>query len=51
MLALTNGLACLPTGVSREAFNIEMNAKDYGFEPADTPRTDKSGQINQVVFN
>jgi len=28
-----------------------MNAKDYGFEPADTPRTDKSGQINQVVFN
>jgi len=51
VLALTNGLACLPTGVSREAFNIEMNAKDYGFEPADTPRTDKSGQINQVVFN
>uniref|UniRef100_A0A5B7A5U0 Anthranilate phosphoribosyltransferase n=1 Tax=Davidia involucrata TaxID=16924 RepID=A0A5B7A5U0_DAVIN len=29
-------------GVSRESFNIEVNAKDYGFEPTDTPRTDRS---------
>ncbi|CAI9785143.1 unnamed protein product [Fraxinus pennsylvanica] len=29
-------------GVSRETFNIEVNAKDYGFEPTDTPRTDRS---------
>ncbi|KAL2519589.1 Anthranilate phosphoribosyltransferase [Abeliophyllum distichum] len=29
-------------GVSRETFNIEVNAKDCGFEPTDTPRTDRS---------
>ncbi|XP_058091929.1 uncharacterized protein LOC131237896 [Magnolia sinica] len=29
-------------GVSRESFSIEVNAKDYGFEPTDTPRTDRS---------
>ncbi|KAL3835600.1 hypothetical protein ACJIZ3_010336 [Penstemon smallii] len=29
-------------GVSRESFNIVVNAKDYGFEPTDTPRTDRS---------
>ncbi|XP_043707422.1 anthranilate phosphoribosyltransferase [Telopea speciosissima] len=29
-------------GVSRESFNLEVNAKDYGFEPTDTPRTDRS---------
>ncbi|XP_009604313.1 uncharacterized protein [Nicotiana tomentosiformis] len=29
-------------GVSRESFNIEVNAKDYGFAPTDTPRTDRS---------
>lgn len=29
-------------GVSREAFCMEVNAKDYGFEPSDTPRTDRS---------
>ncbi|PIM98154.1 hypothetical protein CDL12_29365 [Handroanthus impetiginosus] len=29
-------------GVSRETFNIVVNAKDYGFEPSDTPRTDRS---------
>ena len=49
MLALTNGLACLPTGVSREAFNIEVNAKDYGFEPTDTPRTDRSVQTDDSL--
>lgn len=29
-------------GVSRETFNIEVNAKEYGFEATDTPRTDRS---------
>lgn len=29
-------------GVSRQSFNLEVNAKDYGFEPTDTPRTDRS---------
>lgn len=29
-------------GVSRESFNVVVNAKDYGFEPSDTPRTDRS---------
>ncbi|GFP97491.1 anthranilate phosphoribosyltransferase [Phtheirospermum japonicum] len=30
------------TGVSRESFNMVVNASDYGFEPSDTPRTDRS---------
>ncbi|XP_057949860.1 uncharacterized protein LOC131144918 isoform X2 [Malania oleifera] len=29
-------------GVSRQSFNVEVNAKDYGFEPTETPRTDRS---------
>ena len=29
-------------GISRESFSIDVNAKDYGFEPTDTPRTDRS---------
>ncbi|XP_062110386.1 uncharacterized protein LOC133822159 [Humulus lupulus] len=29
-------------GVSLENFSLEVNAKDYGFEPTDTPRTDRS---------
>ncbi|KAK9090340.1 hypothetical protein Sjap_023517 [Stephania japonica] len=29
-------------GVSHEHFNMEVNAKDYGFDPTDTPRTDRS---------
>lgn len=29
-------------GVSRECFNMEVDAKDYCFEPSDTPRTDRS---------
>ncbi|KDP26644.1 hypothetical protein JCGZ_17802 [Jatropha curcas] len=33
-------------GVSRESFNMEVNAKDYGFEPTDTPRTDRSVSKN-----
>ncbi|XP_060185886.1 uncharacterized protein LOC132615320 isoform X2 [Lycium barbarum] len=34
--------ACAVDGVSRESFNIEVNARDYGFESTDTPRTDRS---------
>ncbi|XP_016572836.1 anthranilate phosphoribosyltransferase isoform X4 [Capsicum annuum] len=34
--------ACAVDGVSRESFNIEVNARDYGFAPTDTPRTDRS---------
>ncbi|XP_031501118.1 uncharacterized protein LOC116264839 isoform X1 [Nymphaea colorata] len=33
-------------GVSRESFSIEVNAKDYGFQPSDTPRTDRSVSKN-----
>ncbi|EEF34472.1 anthranilate phosphoribosyltransferase [Ricinus communis] len=33
-------------GVSRESFSMEVNAKDYGFEPTDTPRTDRSVSKN-----
>nr|XP_029123717.1 uncharacterized protein LOC105056220 isoform X2 [Elaeis guineensis] len=29
-------------GILRENFSIEVKAKDYGFEPTDTPRTDRS---------
>lgn len=30
------------SGVSRQNFKTEVNAKDFGFEPTDTPRTDRS---------
>ncbi|OMO80081.1 Glycosyl transferase, family 3 [Corchorus olitorius] len=33
-------------GVSRESFRLEVNAMDYGFEPTDTPRTDRSVSKN-----
>lgn len=33
-------------GVSRETFSFEVNAKDFGFEPSDTPRTDRSVSRN-----
>ncbi|XP_074317520.1 uncharacterized protein LOC141653592 [Silene latifolia] len=29
-------------GVSRESFSFEVNAEDYGIDPTDTPRTDRS---------
>jgi len=29
-------------GVFRETFRIEVNAADYGFQPTETPRTDRS---------
>ncbi|RDX76428.1 trpD, partial [Mucuna pruriens] len=33
-------------GVSRQGFSLEVNAKEYGFEPTDTPRTDRSVSTN-----
>ena len=33
---------CITVGVSRETFTMEVNARDLGFEPSDTPRTDRS---------
>ncbi|PIA29324.1 hypothetical protein AQUCO_06100086v1 [Aquilegia coerulea] len=33
-------------GVSHECFSLEVNAKDYGFESSDTPRTDRSVTTN-----
>ncbi|KAI4328185.1 hypothetical protein L6164_020562 [Bauhinia variegata] len=33
-------------GVTRQGFSLEVNAKDYGFEPTDTPRTDRSVSKN-----
>ncbi|KAJ4974529.1 hypothetical protein NE237_007703 [Protea cynaroides] len=40
--SLSTASASEVDGVSRESFNLEVNAKDYGFEPTDTPRTDRS---------
>ncbi|KAK6791384.1 hypothetical protein RDI58_010465 [Solanum bulbocastanum] len=43
--------ACAVDGVSRESFNIEVNASDYGFASTDTPRTDRSvSSISLVLF-
>lgn len=33
-------------GVARQGFSLEVNAKDYGFQPTDTPRTDRSVSKN-----
>ncbi|XP_010415741.1 PREDICTED: uncharacterized protein LOC104701698 isoform X1 [Camelina sativa] len=33
-------------GVSRQSFNLEVDARDYGFEPTETPRTDRSVSKN-----
>ncbi|MBA0765945.1 hypothetical protein Gotri_015045 [Gossypium trilobum] len=38
--------ACEVDGVSRQSFRLEVNAMDYGFEPTDTPRTDRSVSKN-----
>ncbi|PON99021.1 Pyrimidine-nucleoside phosphorylase, bacterial/eukaryotic [Trema orientale] len=40
--ALSTGSSYEDDGVSRQSFSLEVNAKDYGFEPTDTPRTDRS---------
>ncbi|KAI3780006.1 hypothetical protein L2E82_09825 [Cichorium intybus] len=33
-------------GVSRESFSLIVDAKEYGFEPSETPRTDRSVSKN-----
>lgn len=33
-------------GVSRQSFNLEVDARNYGFEPTETPRTDRSVSKN-----
>ncbi|KAJ7943688.1 putative anthranilate phosphoribosyltransferase [Quillaja saponaria] len=33
-------------GVSRQSFSLEVNAENYGFQPTDTPRTDRSVSKN-----
>ncbi|GMI75023.1 hypothetical protein like AT1G70570 [Hibiscus trionum] len=38
--------ACEVDGVSLQSFRLEVNAMDYGFEPTDTPRTDRSVSKN-----
>ncbi|GMJ08224.1 hypothetical protein like AT1G70570 [Hibiscus trionum] len=38
--------ACKDDGVSHQSFRLEVNATDYGFEPTDTPRTDRSVSKN-----
>ncbi|MED6180698.1 hypothetical protein PIB30_012574 [Stylosanthes scabra] len=38
-----------PGGVTRQGFRLEVNAKDYGFQPTDTPRTDRSVSKNIVL--
>ncbi|XP_017606730.1 uncharacterized protein LOC108453237 isoform X2 [Gossypium arboreum] len=38
--------ACKEDGVSHQSFRLEVNAIDYGFEPTDTPRTDRSVSKN-----
>ncbi|KAH7515678.1 hypothetical protein FEM48_Zijuj10G0052100 [Ziziphus jujuba var. spinosa] len=40
--SLSMALASEVDGVSRENFSLKVNAEDYGFEPTDTPRTDRS---------
>ncbi|XP_068641483.1 uncharacterized protein [Aristolochia californica] len=40
--SLNVGVASDVDGISRESFTIEVSAKDYGFEPTETPRTDRS---------
>lgn len=44
--SLSKASACEVDGISRESFSLEVNAKDYGFEPTDTPRTDRSVSKN-----
>ncbi|PQM42522.1 uncharacterized protein Pyn_14014 [Prunus yedoensis var. nudiflora] len=44
--SLSMASACEVDGVSRESFSLEVNARDYGFEPTDTPRTDRSVSKN-----
>ncbi|CAH2066592.1 unnamed protein product [Thlaspi arvense] len=44
--SLSSGTALEADGVSRQSFNLEVDARDYGFEPTETPRTDRSVSKN-----
>ncbi|XP_012573827.1 uncharacterized protein [Cicer arietinum] len=37
-------------GVTRKGFSLEVNAGDYGFQPTDTPRTDRSVKFSSVFL-
>lgn len=37
--------------MSRQSFSLEVNAKDYGFEPTDTPRTDRSVELLRSLID
>ncbi|ESQ28155.1 hypothetical protein EUTSA_v10018314mg [Eutrema salsugineum] len=44
--SLSSDTALEADGVSRQSFNLEVDARDYGFEPTETPRTDRSVSKN-----
>ena len=51
-LHLTSCHINFDTGVSRQNFNLEVNAVDYGFEPTNTPRTDRSVEfLSSLLFS
>lgn len=37
-------------GVTRQGFSLEVNAKEYGFQPTDTPRTDRSVKFFSFLY-
>jgi len=45
MAKLTSGIV----GVSRQSFNLEVDARNYGFEPTETPRTDRSVKLPEAI--
>ena len=48
----TETLQFTVAGVSRQNFNLEVNAVDYGFEPTNTPRTDRSVEfLSSLLFS
>ncbi|KAG7589662.1 Glycosyl transferase family 3 N-terminal domain superfamily [Arabidopsis suecica] len=44
--SLSSDTALEADGVSRQSFNLEVDARKYGFEPTETPRTDRSVSKN-----
>ncbi|KAJ0231949.1 Anthranilate phosphoribosyltransferase [Hirschfeldia incana] len=44
--SLSSDTALEADGVSRQSFNLEVDARNYGFEPTETPRTDRSVSKN-----
>lgn len=34
--------------MTRQGFSLKVNAKDYGFKPTDTPRTDRSVKFSSI---